>query len=67
MANKLLYFVLMAVFLLFSVSKIWWETPNKRRVYSTMELVDKLFKSGKALLHIGFDEDQEYFKSYFLL
>ncbi|KAF8090035.1 hypothetical protein N665_0490s0031 [Sinapis alba] len=67
MANKLLYFVLMAVFLLFSVSKIWWETSSKPRVYSTMELVEKLFKSGTALLHIGFDEDQEYFKSSFLL
>ncbi|CAH8337535.1 unnamed protein product [Eruca vesicaria subsp. sativa] len=67
MANKLFYFVLMAVFLLFSVTKIWWETPNKRRVYSTMEWVDKLFQSGNALLRMGFDEDQEYFKSYFLI
>ncbi|KAG2317795.1 hypothetical protein Bca4012_068740 [Brassica carinata] len=67
MANKLLYFVLMAVFLLFSVSRIWRETSNKPRVYSTMEWVDKLFKSGLALLRYGFDEDQEYFRSYFLL
>ncbi|CAN7106890.1 unnamed protein product [Brassica rapa subsp. narinosa] len=31
MANTLLYFVLMTVFLLFNIIKIWWETANKRR------------------------------------
>lgn len=29
MATKLLYFVLMTVFILLSVSKIWWESANK--------------------------------------
>ncbi|KAG2309841.1 hypothetical protein Bca52824_029589 [Brassica carinata] len=67
MANTLLYFVLMTVFLLFSVSKIWWETANKRRVYTTKEWLDKAFESGTALLRIGFNENQEYFESYFLL
>ncbi|CAA7044006.1 unnamed protein product [Microthlaspi erraticum] len=50
-----------------SVFKIWWETASKRRVYTTIEWVDRLFESGTALLHIGFDEDQEYFRSYFLI
>ncbi|KAH0880724.1 hypothetical protein HID58_068118, partial [Brassica napus] len=51
MANTLLYFVLMTVFLLFSVFKIWWETANKRRAYTTKEWLDKAFESGAALLN----------------
>ncbi|ESQ48409.1 hypothetical protein EUTSA_v10021889mg [Eutrema salsugineum] len=56
---KHLYFILMTVLLFLSVSKIWWETANKTRVYRTKEWLDRLFKSGTALLRIGFDEDQE--------
>ncbi|CAH2053625.1 unnamed protein product [Thlaspi arvense] len=62
------YYVLMTVFLLLStVFKIWWETSNKPRVYTTMEWLDRLLGSGTALLRVGFDEDQEYFKTSFLL
>ncbi|CAL9217612.1 unnamed protein product [Arabidopsis halleri] len=67
MATKLLYFALMAVFILLSVSKIWWESANKPRVLTAKEWLDRLFETKTAFLRIGFHEDQEYFRSYFVL
>ncbi|EOA29538.1 hypothetical protein CARUB_v10015041mg [Capsella rubella] len=67
MEARLLYFILMTVFLLLSVSKIWWETAHKPQVLTTKEWLDLLFETKKAFLRIGFDEDQEYFRSYFVL
>ncbi|CAA0382540.1 hypothetical protein AtNW77_Chr3g0172301 [Arabidopsis thaliana] len=67
MATKLLYFVFLTVFILLSVSKIWWEAAKEPRVLTTREWLDRLFETKKAFLRIGFDEDQEYFRSYFVL
>ncbi|KAG7582077.1 hypothetical protein ISN44_As08g016970 [Arabidopsis suecica] len=57
----------MAVFILLSVSKIWWESANKPPVLTAKEWLDRLFETKTAFLRIGFHEDQEYFRSYFVL
>ncbi|XP_056844790.1 uncharacterized protein LOC108854848 [Raphanus sativus] len=66
MANKLLYLVTLGIFLLFTVSRVWWETANGPQVYRRNEWFDKLFESGFAYLRVGFHEDQKYFRSCFL-
>ncbi|CAN6927998.1 unnamed protein product, partial [Brassica oleracea] len=67
MANKLLYLVTLGIFLLFTVSRVWWETANGlQAVYRRQEWSDKLFESGFAYLRVGFHEDQKYFRSCFL-
>ncbi|KAL9291515.1 hypothetical protein AtEden1_Chr3g0173121 [Arabidopsis thaliana] len=49
MATKLLYFVFLTVFILLSVSKIWWEAANEPRVLTTREWLDRLFETKKSV------------------
>ncbi|XP_024006335.1 uncharacterized protein LOC18011021 [Eutrema salsugineum] len=66
MANKLLYYVILGMFLLFTMSRVWWETANRPQVFRRKQWLEKLFESGFACLRVGFHEDQKYFRSYFL-
>ncbi|KAJ0242292.1 Transmembrane protein [Hirschfeldia incana] len=66
MANKLLYLVTLGIFLLFTVSRVWWETGNGSQVYRRKEWFDNVFESGYAYLRVGFHEDQKYGRSCFL-
>ncbi|KAF8074222.1 hypothetical protein N665_1119s0007 [Sinapis alba] len=67
MANKVLYLVTFGIFLLFTVSRVWWETAKEpQAIYWRKEWFDKVFESGFAYLRVGFHEDQKYFRSCFL-
>ncbi|KAL0796652.1 hypothetical protein Bca101_068029 [Brassica carinata] len=59
MVNRLLYLVTFGIFLLFTVSRVWWETANgPQAVYRRKEWFNKLFESGSAYLRVGFHKDQ---------
>ncbi|XP_019094811.1 PREDICTED: uncharacterized protein LOC104759996 [Camelina sativa] len=65
MGNKLLYYVIFSMFLLFTMLRVWRETTDAH-VYRRKEWIETLFESGFASLRVGFHEDQKYFRLYFI-